>query len=190
MDEGSNEIYLAVRSLDVRMSAVDTESEFLCPENNQAIVGICLDQEKGSVVYKYGGLSFLHDDDSKVYEYMMSNVIYSDYMEKSNFSFSCPEGAVIVGRETAGENGKIRYVYRMVYGRKKGRLAWIGCKPCPEMSYKCGTEENGGKWAEQILPPECCQATPEETYYTSMYGMSHGEDENGDITVCFTCLEI
>jgi len=198
-------IFLAVRSSDVKTETIDESgtaalrddkgSVFLCPKDDQVIVGrMHLGDENGKTSYKYGALSFINDGVSKNYEYKLSDVFYSDYMKESDSSFICLDGALIVGREHIGdENGKTRYAYKKLYARKKSAKNdsdWILCKRYSDERKEVCTKESSGKWAEDLVIIKSGTAVPgpEKSYYAPMYGRSHKGDENKDTTTYFAVM--
>lgn len=200
-------IILGVRSTDVKTETVDEsgtytvrddrESEFLCPKDNQVIVGrMHLGDENGKTTYKYGTLSFVNGDD-KTYEFVLSDLIYSEYMEESNSDYSVPEGALLVGREHIGdENGKTRYAYRKLYVKKKNKEDAEKLILCErfylsesEDAYVCTTKESSGEWADE-LRIFTSDSEPEKSYYAPMYRRSHSGDENGTTKTYFSFMKM
>lgn len=196
--DGKITVYMAVRSSDVQTSTVDESGKkkhggnggniFLCPKDTQVVVGrMHLGDENGETTYKYGDLSFLGRDSDK-YEFKLSDVFYSAYMEEKDSKYTCPDGALIVGREHAGdENGQTRYAYKKLYGRKRGAVAaWMPCKL--SKTFDCVTKESSGLWAEAFIPSDYIETTSietEKTYYAPMYAREHEGDENGKTTTHF-----
>lgn len=201
-------VLLGVRSSAVKTETIDESgtsmlrddkgSVFLCPKEDQVIVGrMHIGDENGRTSYKYGSISFLNDDDNR-YEFKLSDIAYSEYKKESEFDFACDDGALIVGREHVGdENGNTRYAYRKLYVREKGAgkdAKWILCKrtfpvkegETVEAVYKCITKESSGKWAEVLRNFE--DVIPEKTYYAPMFRRHHHGDENGNTDTYFTFM--
>lgn len=194
-------ILLGVNSSDVKMETIDESgahswrddqgSLFLCPKEEQVIVGrMHLGDENGKTTYKFGTLSFMNAD-KNLYEFKLSGVKYSEYFKESDSEFICDNGGLIVGREHIGdENGKTRYAYRELYVRKKDKKNEADWILCTRETDDCTVtvKESAGLWAEKLEP--FGSAEPKATYYLPMYGRVHKGDENKDTTTYFSFMMV
>jgi hypothetical protein len=160
----------------------DEYSGFICKKDNVLIGRWHEGDENGATRYLFGPLSIINDEKEE-YKIVLSDVMFSAYMQEKDSYFPCPDSCVLVGREHTGdENGKTRYAYRRIGIQKKtvldqGENPFIQVKPAPEYDATVETKESSGKWSEKLYTIE--GTMPEVTYYAPMYARRHEGDENG-----------
>lgn len=169
----------------------ESSSEFVCPEDDQIIVGrYHKGDENGKTQYKYGKIKIVRrlneSSNLKAVGIRLSKTFSSERMKESSSGF-LNDNVVIVGRKHSGdENGETSYLYKRVFVESATGM-FLPCKAIVSEQYSktVSVKESDGRWVEYPVT-----FSEDETVYAAMYGREHHGDENGTTKTYFALFDI